>query len=363
MSYVQKIESFYPRRDLSKATFPVRQIYKMIKKGLGKHLIETLNKNPLPIICTFPIPAFFAEEHGYTGDIYCLCTDTDLARSWVPLNPQKSRIIYLAPTVRAKERLKLYGVQPEKIVVTGFPLPQEAIGNRIDLNILRSSLGRRIAKLDPQGVYQKKFEKLLSLYLGPKYLTPSDNKPLTITFAIGGAGAQWEIGMQILKSLALHIKDGTIKLNIITGTSKKITKYFEKSLQKLGLNEGVHIIYKPNKFEYFQEFTKTLIETDILWTKPSELSFYAGLGLPIIMTPPLGIQEEFNKDWLHMMGAAFEQYDPKYTNEWLFDWLKSGWLAEAAMNGFLNAPKMSTYHIEDLVLHGKRSEIEDIHFV
>ena len=47
-----------------------------------------------------------------------------------------------------------------------------------------------------------------------------------------------------------------------------------------------------------------LLDTDILWTKPSELSFYAGLGLPIIMAPSVGAQERFNKAWLRAIGAA-----------------------------------------------------------
>jgi hypothetical protein len=57
------------------------------------------------------------------------------------------------------------------------------------------------------------------------------------------------------------------------------------------------------------------------------------------------------------------QEDPAYTHEWLFDWLKSGWLAEAAMNGFMNAPHQGAHHVEDVVLRGKKSEIEDIHLL
>jgi len=105
------------------------------------------------------------------------------------------------------------------------------------------------------------------------------------------------------------------------------------------------------------------LKTDILWTKPSELSFYAGLGLPIIIAPTVGSQEEFNKEWLISIGAGVEQQDPRYVNEWLADWLDSGWLAEAAMNGFLNAPHKGAYHMEEVVLKGKRSEIEDIHLL
>jgi hypothetical protein len=64
-----------------------------------------------------------------------------------------------------------------------------------------------------------------------------------------------------------------------------------------------------------------------------------------------------------MVGGGFRQGNPKYTNEWFFDWLDSGWLAKAAMNGFMDAPKRGVYHIEDLVLRGKKVEIEDVHFL
>lgn len=128
-------------------------------------------------------------------------------------------------------------------------------------------------------------------------------------------------------------------------------------------NGNIEILYAETKNEYFNKFNEMLLTTDILWTKPSELSFYAGLGLPIVVAPTVGSQETFNKDWLISIGAGVEQEDPRYVNEWLFDWLDSGWLAEAAMNGFLNAPRKGVYHMEEVVLKGKRSEIEDIHLL
>ena len=394
MSYLQKIEPFYPRRDLSEATFPVKLVHWLIKNGLGKHLIDTLNESPLPLVCSFPIPALFAEEHGYKGDIYCLCTDTDIARSWVPLHPEKSRIVYLAPTLRASERLKLYGVKSDNIVVTGFPLPienvkerekesngeiedgkKEEIGKVKTEKMMRKeqdkalldNLKLRMSKLDPSGIYHKKFSKLLSLYLGRNYELVKTDKPLSLTFSIGGAGAQSEIALQILAAFAEKIRKGEIRLNLVAGTSATIMKKFDTAMKKLFLESytdgRINILYSSDKYEYFRKFNALLEETDILWTKPSELSFYAGLGLPIIMSPPLGSQEESNMVWLHMMGAGFEQYDPRYADEWLFDWIKSGWLAEAAMNGFLNASKNGVNHIKDLVLYNKRTEIESVHFV
>jgi hypothetical protein len=120
------------------------------------------------------------------------------------------------------------------------------------------------------------------------------------------------------------------------------------------------IIYDPDKFNYFKKFDQALIKSDILWTKPSELSFYAGLGLPIIMSPALGSQERSNREWLQLLGAGFDQKDPRYTSEWLFDLLKSGCLAQAAMNGFLRIPQDSVSRIKDIVLRDQLLGVKNI---
>ena len=54
------------------------------------------------------------------------------------------------------------------------------------------------------------------------------------------------------------------------------------------------------------------------------------------------------------------QLDPAYCDEWLEDWLDSGWLARAAVAGFTNAPKRGTYRIEEIVAHGKPNLPEPI---
>ncbi|MDE1966764.1 MAG: hypothetical protein KGI45_01665 [Patescibacteria group bacterium] len=357
MDAVEIIHPFYPRHDLSDPTFALKIIRNLISGGFGMHLVSQLNRKPLPLIATFPIPAFMAEMHGYKGDIYALCTDTDIARGWVAVDPKQSRIKYLAPTIRVKERLQLYGVPSERITVTGFPIPEEQ----------PAALGKRIIRLDPKGGYRKKYDKLISLYLDPDDLKGSDSHPVTLMFAIGGAGAQASIATKIMRSLSWEISKGSIRLILSAGTNVRIRDRFDAWIKELGLGQfagtNVDVLYQSDKYRYFEEFNKALNETDILWTKPSELSFYAALGLPIIMAPTLGAQEESNRSWLHMMGAGFEQYDPLYANEWLMDWLNSGWLAEAAMNGFINAPRDSAKRIEDLVLRGIKNEIEDVHFV
>jgi len=202
MDYIQRIEPFYPTRDLSYPSWQVKQIYSMIKSGWGKDLIEKLNKEPLPLITSFFTTAFFAEEHKYLGDIFLICCDADVARAWAPYHPRESRIKYLVPNRRVRERLKSYGITEEKIFITGFPLPQENIGGRT-LKIIKQCLLDRICNLDPKIMYQKKFHETLQEFLGEEYSSCKKNavRPITITFAVGGAGAQRELGAEILVSL------------------------------------------------------------------------------------------------------------------------------------------------------------------
>lgn len=357
MDYFQRIEPFYPRRDLSKRTIQQEVFFKKVKKGLGKNLIDKLNEKPLPLLTTFFVAVYFAEYYNYKGQIYCVICDADISRSWAPINPKKSNTIYLAPNQRVKERLMLYGVKDKNIYVTGFPLPKENVGENQE--IVKEDLIKRLAVLDPNGAYQKKYEELIESYLCKKEDIKKPSRPFTLTFAVGGAGAQRKLGAVLIEKLKNKIKDGKMKMNVIAGSRADVKDFFQDVLNKNFLqdNENIKIVYNQDKIEYFREFNKILRDTDVLWTKPSELSFYSGLGLPIIMAEPLGSQEHYNRRWLLGIGAGVDSKNPNYVEEWLFDFLDSGWFAEAAMQGFLDAPKMGTYNIEKLILKGEVNEI------
>jgi hypothetical protein len=360
MDHFQKIEPFYPKRDLSQPSKQLIYYHKKIKAGLGKDLVKELNKKPLPLLSTFFVPAYFAEQHGYKGKIYCVICDADVARAWAPYYSAKSKITYLVPNRRVKARLKLYGVREDKILITGFPLPKENIGGP-NQKIVRADMAARLYNLDPRGTYRKKYAHMIEEYLGPVRSIKKPKRPLTITFAVGGAGAQRDIGIILLKRLHKHLKQDKIRLNLVAGVRNDVYLYFENALKQCDLEgcANVRIIYAEDKTSYFKVFNKILRKTDVLWTKPSELTFYSALGLPIIMAEPIGYQEKYNRGWLVAIGAGIDSLNPEYVDEWLFDWLDSGWLAEAAMEGFLDAPRMGTYRIENIVLHNKISEIED----
>ena len=353
--HFQNISPFFPFRDLSKPTFPVIYFWKLIKKkGLCKSLIDYVQNKDIPFITTHFIPALAADYHGLKK-IYCIVTDTDINRVWVSYHPKKSNITYLAPCRHTAFRLKEYGVSDDRIILTGFPLPKENLGNNRE--ILRRDLAERIINLDPKKAYSNKHIGEIKKEFG-KYLKNKPSRHLTITYAVGGAGAEKEIGIKIISSLKSRIKKQTVNVNLSAGTRLGVKNYFEEEIKKIGMNKHlgkeIKIIFSLDKKGYFSAFNDALHTTDILWTKPSELSFYTALGLPIIMAPPVGSHEKFNLQWLEHIGSGFIQENPEFVNDWLYYWLEDGRLAEAAFQGFLDAHYKGTERIERIVQNMKK---------
>jgi hypothetical protein len=355
MDKLQEINPYYPFRDLSTPTPQVYYLNRLIRKGFGRVLVEKARRENLPIITTFYAVAIAADYLGYP-QIYLVVTDTDINRVWAPANPQKSGITYLTPCKYAYNRLKEYGVREERIIITGFPLPKELLGGR-ELEILKLDLAQRLLYLDPRRRFWSLHRVEAEHYLTPQNCIKLGDRILTLTFAVGGAGAQQEIGLQILNSFKKRILNNDIRINLVAGMRREVHDFFRDHALKIGLSEklgtGVNILYVAERDKYFQRFNFLLRTTDILWTKPSELSFYVGLGMPLIIAPPLGAHEHTNKKWLLEINAGLPQEDPELAEEWVFDLLHEGRFAEAAWDGFLKARKYAVYKIEELIATGK----------
>jgi len=355
---VQKISPFFPFRDLSMPNFSTLKLKRIIDKGFGKSLVEYTSKNNIPVISTYPISALIFDYNNKKA--YLVVTDTDISRIWVANNPKKSKLVYFAPCKHVVLRLKQYGISDENIIETGFPLPKENIG--VNDIIVKKDLMARLVNLDPNGVFFEKYKWLVVEKLGLKKNQKFDaislkkfkTHMLTLTYAIGGAGAQKELAMDIIKSLRQKIESSEIIINIVVGIKLELKMYFETELNSIGLKNyignTINIIFALDKRTLFENTNKILQTTDILWTKPSEMSFYTALGIPIIIAPPIGAHEHFNREWLEHIGSGFVQQDPKFTNEWIYYWIQDGTFADAAIQGFIDAPRHGTYNIEKYLL-------------
>jgi len=354
----QAISPVYPYRDLSKPNIGSLFMHYLINRHFISSIVDYTRKNEIPFISTFFAPALAATHEGLK-DVYCVVTDTDINRIWVPEFPKLDKIYYLTPTEHSTKRLIEYGVPKENVFFTGFPLPKENTGENME--ILKHDLGERLPNLDPKKIYTSRYKETIEKNLGKNYRTKSSH-PLTLTFVVGGAGAQKEVGAELIKSLKNKIKYHQIRVNLVAGTRLEVAQYFRKVVSEQHLDQEmdkyVTILCELNKKSHFEKFNELLHTTDILWTKPSELVFYTALGLPVIMSPPLGAHEKLNENWLVQMGTGLPEEDPKYTDEWLFEWLDKGILAEAAWEGSTEAPKYGTYNIEEVVFSKNKSSVK-----
>lgn len=349
MDKVQEIKPFYPKkRPLEPPGLQLRTIYGLMKKKeWGRHLIEKLNQDSVPMICTFPVPAFMAEHWGYRGDVYLLVTDSDAARAWVSLFPRKTKIRYLAPSQLVAERLLQYGILKNNIVLTGFPLPEEFTTPEGFMKT-KEDLRRRLIRLDPKRKYITRYADVVRSYLGT--VPTGRNGAVVITFAVGGAGAQQALGKQIIQHLAPLVKEKKLRLCMMAATHKDAASSFTETAKQQGLSETeVEVVFLKSKDEYFKRFSEVLRATDILWTKPSELSFYAALGIPLLLAPSIGSQEVQNQKWLARLGAAISQLRVEHADEWIPDFLNQGLFAEAAMQGFVEMERNGAKNIANII--------------
>ena len=344
------IPHLHPFRDLSAPTRAVHALHRLVERDLGRGLVEELRRTGRPLLTTFYSPAILADCAG-VGEVWCVVTDTDVNRIWAPLAAQRTRIRYLVPTPRAARRLVQYGVPPERVTCTGFPLPDELVGGP-NLGALRRNLAARLVRLDPARAFQREHREELAHFLGP-LPDGEDARPPLLTFAVGGAGAQAGLARAFLPSLRRHVESGRLRLALVAGTKPSVKQTFEEALRRAGLSgalgNGVEILFAAGVDEYLDRMNALLAETDVLWTKPSEMSFYAALGLPLVLGVPVGVHERANRRWVRESGAGVKQRDPRFAGEWLADMLDDGVFAAAAWAGYTRLPKFGLYRILELV--------------
>lgn len=343
------IPHLYPYRDLSAPDLSIRAMRGMIDRGLGAGLVEELRRSGRPLLTTFYAPALIADYCGLE-DIHCVVTDTDIHRIWAPIIPRRSKIRYFVPSQRAMRRLRVYGVPAAQIVVTGFPLPPGLLGGP-DLAGLRRRLRARLVRLDPTGSFRSLYRDELRLFL--QEVPEGRGEPPLLTFAVGGAGAQASMVEMFLPRMRPALEAGRLRLALVAGVRRPVADYFRQQLHRLGLEPlvgtGVQVLQADCTEDYFAAFNALLADTDILYTKPSELSFFAALGIPLVCARPVGHHEKLNRRFLLEAGAGFKQWDPRYAAQWIDEWLLDGTLAAGAWSGFMRLPKTGTYRILELL--------------
>jgi hypothetical protein len=379
MNALTMIPPLHESRDHRAPTWSVHLLDHIIRRGLGLGMVEQLRESGAPLVTTFYAPAIIADRAGIE-QVYCVVTDADCNRVWAPLDASRTRIKYCAPTPRVVRRLLSFGVPEGNIYLTGFPLPP-LLTESSKTGSPESRLSERIARLDPRGMFRSLHRQELALLVNTGSLhgaraeallldraapgldvsglpAPSPGTgPVHLMFAVGGAGAQAELVNEFLPSLRPLISSGRLRLQLVAGTRPEVYRFFMEAVARAGLEPSIgreiSIIFGDDFKTYYAAFNRALLETDVLWTKPSELSFYPALGLACLLSRPLGAHERYNRRWLREQGVGLKQRRLDHAHGWIEEWLEDGTLAAAAWSGFVRLPKNGTARIAELVMGGQ----------
>ncbi len=345
------IPPLHPYRDLSAPTGGTRALERMRGRGLGRGLIKRMREGGETLLTTFFAPAVVADRAGCER-VFCVVTDSDINRAWVPLDGAASRVRYFAPSLRVERRLRAYGVPAEHIEYTGFPLPHELLGGT-ELTALKKNLAARLVRLDPERRFRSSYRDELHHFLGDALPSTEERRAPLLTFAVGGAGAQSGLAKKFLPSFRGLIERGDFRVALVAGVRREVKDELLEAVHEAKLDgeigRGLSILHEPDHGTYFQKFNALIAGTDVLWTKPSEITFFAALGLPLVFSWPVGVHERYNRRWAMQAGAGFKQSEPKFAGQWLTEWLTDGTLAAAAWSGYMHLPKFGTYKILETV--------------
>ncbi len=307
--------------DLSRPDVGSRALATAIRLGFGRRTADYLRRRNTTLVATFYAPAHAAAARGHPA-VMLVVTDTDVARVWVENDPAQGSVVYCVPTESTGSRLLRYGVPPRRIRVTGFPLPQPLANEEA----AEANLASRCRRLR------------------------GEDGPVHLALAIGGAGAQAGLALEVAGALLPLVSSGRLRITLVAGTRGEVARRFERAVRTWRNQvhvppRSVQVLFERRPEELFERFDRLLAGTDLLWTKPSELVFFAALGLPLILAPAVGAQEEANRSWLLHVGAGMDQPSPEAMLSWLGVSLESGAFLEAARRGFSRLPRDGTRRV------------------
>lgn len=290
--------------------------------GLGRRLASLLSIEE-SVVHTFYLPALESVYHKIRGKNYIVICDVDFHPVWVPLPPFTNLLTYFVPAKKSADRLISYGVSFDKIIITGFPLPSWNVRNSYEQFADRK-----------------------------KRISANSSCRLTLMYPFSGAGAYQKYFSQFVKAIASDLLSGDIKLVVFAGSNQGAFNEAKRVCRHNGLesSHSVQLLYNPDLFTAFSEFNAALREVDLLITKPSELVFYSGLGIPLFMLPPIGAHEAKNRLYILENECGMDMVDINKFIKVIKEFKSSGRLIDLAENGYEKIPRDGSEMINDYVL-------------
>ncbi|MBE5961406.1 MAG: hypothetical protein E7256_08470 [Lachnospiraceae bacterium] len=190
-----------------------------------------------------------------------------------------------------------------------------------------------------------------------------EKKPMRFLLTIGGAGAQKEIFAAIIKELLPFIKKRQAALYVNVGDYKNVWEELKseiKALEKATIHfddwketcqfaadaiqgevTGIHVFYHADIFQAVYTTNLLMRSTDVLVTKPSELSFYP---IPKLFIKRVGGHERWGAIHSSEIGdGTLECRDIPHTLQMLHLFLEDRYLLESMCDNILQNKQMGIY--------------------
>lgn len=191
-----------------------------------------------------------------------------------------------------------------------------------------------------------------------------EGKPLRLLIPVGGAGAGKEMIKELLRYLAPRIEKKDVQvllnfgdhLNMYEALCKELPELMKgaavhfdtyEEVEKMALHmdqhlEGVHVFYHQDIFEAVYATNLLMRESDLLLTKPSELSFYP---IPKLFLKRVGGHEAYGAIYAAQQGDGTAECETKEEMIGMMEALLSQKELLLAMNRrILQLHKQQVYH-------------------
>ena len=241
-----------------------------------KNLIE--EKSPDLIVSTHPFSSQMVSYLKKKGKIHCTLATilTDFASHEQWLIGHEYTDFFFVSNDNMKQELCDYGVEEDKIYITGIPISD-----------------RFFEKFD-----RNKITKMFDL---------NPEKKVILFFGGGEFGLGKDRTVQIFNSLITNIPD--YQIIAISGKNEKMKKSFENLVKELNVTGRVKILGFTDKVPELMSISNIVV------TKPGGLTTTEALAsyLPMIIINPIPGQEEENAKFLETHGVGIwikKEYNP-----------------------------------------------------
>lgn len=258
------------------------KVYSNSQKGILGHVSSRTNKmmaiklknlikekNPDLVVSTHPFSSQMVSYLRRKQKIFCKLVTvlTDFAPHEQWLIGHEYTDAFFVSNDKMKDEIIKYGVDPQKVYVTGIPLSD-----------------RFFETFDKDQIFSE--------------FNLDKSKPVVIFFGGGEFGLGKERTLEVLESIINNLS--TYQIVAISGKNKKMNVSFHELTDKLDVNDRVRILEYTNKVPELMSISCLVV------TKPGGLTTSESLvsGLPILIINPIPGQEEENAKFLEDHNVA-----------------------------------------------------------